>query len=125
MACGVKWQQVGRLDKALRKLRGAGFGAGSDVYDQIYAVRGRIMSQVGFKFPRSALRLLALVGLSPGKLNLFLDIEAGFFTVARTDKNAQPVTRYVSDDVAMDLLRGRMTHDLFLELAAPETYYGE
>lgn len=125
MGCGVKWEQIGQLDKALRKLRIAGLGPGSDVYEQLWRVRGRVFGQIGYKFPREVIQLLRFVGLSPGKIILFFDIEAGYMTVATAAPNAAPVSKYISDDLAITLLKHGLTHEIEEDLMAPDPYIGE
>lgn len=125
MACGVKWQQIEELDRALRSLTRAGLGPGSDVYNALYKIRGRVFGQIGYKFPREVSLLLKLVGLSPGEIRLFHDIEAGWLVETRAAPGAPPVRKYVSDDIATTLLKGGLTHKLEQELLEPDTYYGE
>lgn len=125
MGCGVKWQQISELDRALGSLTRAGLGPGSDVYDALYKIRGRVFGQVGYKFPREVTLLLKLVGLSPGDIRLFHDIEAGWLVEARAAPNTTPIRKYISDDIATTLLKGGLTHELEEFLMAPDTYSGE
>ena len=125
MGCGVKWQQIGELDKALGKLRRAGMGPGDPAYDALWGVRGRVFGQVGYKFPRSVISLLRLIGLSPGEVRLFFDIEAGWLTQARHGPGQPWAYHYVPDDVAITLLTGGLTHELEDRLMEPDTYLGE
>ena len=125
MACGVKWQQIKELDRALRSLRLAGFGPGTDVYNEIYRIRGKVFGQIGFKFPRTVTSLIKLVGLSPGVIHLWHDVESGFMVEARRKPSAPPVYKYVSDNIAIIILKRELTHELEEFLMTPDTYYGE
>lgn len=125
MGCGVKWQQIGELDRALRSLQRAGLGPGSDVYNYLYKVRGRVFGQIGYKYPREVSLILKLIGLSPGEIRLFHDIESGWLVEARAEPGAAPVRKYVSDDIATTLLKGGLTHELEDYLLTPDNYIGE
>jgi len=125
MGCGVKWQQVQELDRALGSLRRAGLGPGDYAYNELWKIRGRVFGQIGYKFPRAVTLLLNLVALSPGSIKLFHDVEAGWLVEARAKPGAQVVRRYVSDDIATTLLTGKLTHELEEFLMAPDPYIGE
>ena len=125
MGCGVRWQQIQELDRALGALRRAGLGPGNDVYNALYGIRGRVFGQIGYKYPRTVTLLAKLLALSPGSVKLWHDIEAGWMTEARKEPAAPPVYKYVPDDVAITILKGQMTHELELELMTPDTYIGE
>ena len=125
MGCGVKWQQIGELDRALSALRRAGLGPGFDVYNQLYAIRGRVFGQVGFKYPRTVSLLARLLAMSPGSIKLWHDIEAGWMVEAREKTGAPPVYRRVSDDVAVAILKKELTPELEAELMKPDEYLGE
>ena len=125
MGCGVFWQQVGEIDRALRSLRVQGIGPGFGPYQELWKLRGRLMGQIGFKVPRQIQLLLRIAGLSPGSIDLWYDVESGWYTDARVSAGAPAVRRRVSDDVAVALLRGELTHELELELMAPDYYVGE
>jgi hypothetical protein len=125
MGCGVKWQQIGELDRALGVLRRAGLGPGAEIYNQLYSLRGRVFAQVGFKYPRTVSLLLKLIGLSPGTIKLWHDVESGWLAEARRTPSAPPVYKYVSDDIAAKILKKELTHELEEFLMTPDTYAGE
>ena len=125
MGCGVKWQQIGELDKALGRLSFRGMGVGNPAYDQLNKIRGRVFKQVGFKYPREVTLLLKLIGLSPGVVSVWFDIEAGWMSEARTKPGAPPVYKSIPADTGIDILQGKLTHELEASLMTPDDYYGE
>ena len=125
MGCGVFWHQVGELDRALGALRIGGISELSAPYRQLSSLRGKLMKQVGFKFPREVQLVMRLVGLSPGTIKLWHDVESGWMAEARTGPGAPPVYRSVTDAVAITILKGELTHELEAELMTPDPYIGE
>lgn len=125
MGCGVFWQQVHRLDESLGSMRVSGILTTSGPYKELYALRGKLMAQIGFKFPREITMLLKLIGLSPGTITLWHDIESGFMSEARAYPDAPPVYKRVSDEVAMTILKMEVTKELEAELLTPDEYLGE
>ncbi len=79
----------------------------------------------GFKYPRPMTLLIKLVGLSPGTIHLWHDGESGFFTEARAKEGAPPIYHHVTDEVAIKILKGELTHELEAELMKPDEYIGE
>ena len=126
MGCGVYWQQVREVERALGALRphlaipGVGEALGT-----LTSLRGELLAKVGFKFPRTISQILKLAGLSPGTVTLWHDIESGWMTEARVKPGAPPVYHYVNDDVALAILKGELTHELEAELMTPDDYIGE
>lgn len=125
MACGVKQQQLNELDRALGALERAGLGPGTGPYDTLAATRTVVSDQIGYKFPRQVSFMSLFSGLSPGTVRLFHDIEAGWLTEGRAEPGAPVARRYVSDQVAITLLTGKLTHELAEFLMTPDTYIGE
>lgn len=119
------YNQLNEIGRALRVLRGAGFLEDSSVYKTLYSLRGKIVSQIGIKFPRVPSLLSLLAGLSPGEIRVWHDAESGFFTEARVSEGALPVYHHVSDAVAVQVLKGELTHELEAELMKPDEYLGE
>ena len=111
MGCGVLYQQLREIEKALGAVRRAGFDPTSDVYQQIYKVRSQIIGQYLPKMPRSLTQLVRLTGLSPGVLALWHDTETGFMVEAREHPGAPPVYHRVDEDVVDDILAGRHIHE--------------
>ena len=114
MGCGVFWQQVNEIDSALRTMRKFGVPEGMPAFNVLGAQRSKLMAQVGFKFPRSILQLIRIVGLSPGVIALFLDVEAGFMSEARPTPSSPPVYKMVPGETAAKILK----HDISPELEA-------
>jgi len=125
MGCGVANRQIRELDRALSTMRRFGIDELSGPFRQLSAQRGKLLSQVGFKFPRTISSLLKLLGLSPGTITLWHDVESGWMSEAREKPGAPPVYKAVTDEVAMALLKGELTKELEQVLMAPDDYYGE
>ena len=125
MGCGVYWQQIGELDRAMGVMRRAGISELSAPYQKLFEVKGKLFGQIGLKFPRSAIQLLRLVALSPGIIALWLDVEAGWMSEGRVKPGAPPVYHSITDEQAIALLTGGLTKELELKLLAPDPYLGE
>lgn len=125
MGCGVYWQQIGELEKALGTMRRFGIEETDPAYQALFGKRGALLVQVGRKFPRSAMQLRLIPGFSPGVISLWHDVESGFFAEARVTPRAPPVYRAVSDEVAMAILKKEVTPELEKELMTPDPYIGE
>ncbi len=126
MGCGVYWKQIREVEKAINSLKPhINIPGVSDATKELYAIRGRLMKTVGFKFPRTISQILKLAGLSPGTITLWHDIESGWMTEAREKPRAPPVYHYVKDEVALKILKGELTHELEVELMTPDDYLGE
>lgn len=127
MGCGTKEQydSLGRVDSALKLLSRAGVGFENPVYTQLYKARGAILGNLGVRVPRSVTSLLSILGLSPGKVDLFFDADYGWVTVARGSTEAPPVYRVVPDETAVKIIQRSLTHEDFEQLKAPDDYLGE
>lgn len=125
MGCGVYWSQVREIERALSTLRRYNIPVMSEAYQKLYSIRGRLLAQVGVKFPRIPSLLSILLGLSPGVIKLWHDPESGWLTEARAKPGAAPVYHHVTDEVAMVLLKRELTHELEAELLTPDEYLGE
>ncbi len=126
MGCGVLWNQINEIDRALRVLKPHLQLPGMfDAYNLLNAQRGKLLAQVGLKFPRTILQLLRLTGLSPWSIAVFHDLEAGWLVEARVKPGTPPVYHYVSDAVATQILGGGLTHELEAQLMTPDEYLGE
>jgi len=124
MGCGVWWTQINELDRAMGSLRRLGLDQ-LPAFGQLSALRGQLMKQIGFKYPRTVSLLAKLAGLSPGEIKLWHDAEAGFMAEARATPGALPVYHHVSDDEAAEILRGEISRETHDRLMAPDDYYGE
>ena len=126
MGCGVYWQQIREVERALGGLRPHMEIPGVfDAMSALTSIRGELLKRVGFKYPRTISQILELAGLSPGTVTLWHDVESGWLTEARVKPGAPPVYHYVKDDVALAILKGEMTHELEAELMTPDDYLGE
>ena len=125
MGCGVYWNQVREIERALGTMRTYGISELSPAYLQLSSVRGKLLRQVGLKAPRGIIPLLKLAGLSPGEITIFHDLEAGWLAMSRERPGATPVYHYVSDEIAMTILKGDITHEDFETLKVPDPYAGE
>jgi len=119
------YRQINEIQRTLRVLTRAGFGPLTEPYQAVYKLQGDLLGKLGLRVPKSMLSLLKLTGLSPGSVSVWHDAESGWFTEARERDGAPPVYHHVSDDTAMTILRGEMTHELEAELMKPDEYQGE
>jgi len=120
MGCGVYWQQVNEINKALSTMRKYGISEVSPAFQQLSSIRGKLMAQVGFKFPRILSLLVKLSGFSPGIIKLWHDGEAGWMSEARTRPGAPPIYKAASDEVAMAILKEEITPELEERLLTPD-----
>ena len=125
MGCGVYWQQIHEVDRALDVFRIYGIPELSDAYRTVYGLRAKLLAQVGVKFPRTVTQLLRLVGFSPGVFALWHDVESGWMSEARARPGAPPVYKSASDEVAMAILKQELTPELEAQLLTPDEYLGE
>lgn len=119
------YRQVTEIDRALKVLRLNGILEDSLPYKSLYSLRGKILKQIGIKFPRVPSLLKLVAGLSPGTIKVWHDAESGFMSEARAKEGAPPVYKHVTDEVAVSILKGELTHELELELMTPDEYIGE
>ena len=125
MGCGIYWGQLKEIERALSTMKMCGIPEVSDAYQKLYGIRGKLLAQVGFKFPRTVISLLKLAGLSPGTITVWHDIESGWMSEARERPGAPPVYKRVSDEVAMAILKKEVTPELEKQLLTPDDYLGE
>lgn len=115
-----QYRELRELDRALGTMRKFGILESSDSYKALFGIRGKLMSQLGFKIPRPFTLIAKLAGLSPGTVNLWHDAESGWISEARSRPGAPPVYRSIGDEVAMAIIKGELTHEAFLFLQVPE-----
>jgi len=125
MGCGVYWQQIKEIDRALSTLRKYKIPELSDAYQILSNNRQYLLGQMGIKLPRTITQLIRLVGFSPGTITLWHDVEQGFMTEARARPSALPVYKKASDEVAMAILQRNITDELEKDLLTPDPYLGE
>ena len=123
----LKYQarEIDRLELTLSRMRLEGIPKLSTPFRAVSDALSGIRSQFGFKIPRPVSLLVKLYGLSPGTITLWHDAESGFFTEAREKPGVPPVYHHVTDDVAMTILKGELTHELETTLMTLDPYIGE
>ena len=119
------YAQLDEINRALKVLKLNNILEDSLPFKQLYSLRGKLMSQLGLKIPRVTSLLKLVAGLSPGEIRCWHDAESGWFTEARERPGAPPVYRHVSDEVAVAVLKGEVTHELEVMLMKPDDYLGE
>lgn len=120
-----QYRQVDEIDRGLDIMRLHGISEISDPYQMLSGLRGKLLAQVGIKFPRPVSLLLKLIGLSPGVIKVWHDAESGWMSEARARPGAPPVYKRASDEVAMAILKREVTPELQKELLTPDPYLGE
>jgi len=119
------YRQLQEVDRAMSALRLRGIPITNPAMSGLSAIRGKLLAQIGIKYPRVISLLAKIIALSPGSIKLWHDVESGWMTEARRKPGAPPVYRSVDDDVAAMLVRGEMTHELEESLMTPDEYIGE
>lgn len=125
MGCGIYWQQVRQVDSALETMRRYGIPETSEAYQTLWGQKGRLMAQVGQKFPRETLQMKLITALYSPLIRLWHDIEQGWMVEAREKPGAPPVYKSVNDELAMAILKGEVTHEVEEALVTPDDYLGE
>ena len=116
---------LNEIERAKATLLKAGYGVLDPPYMNLLRAGRMSLVNFGFKMPRPMTFIIKLVGLSPGMVTLWHDGESGWFTEARTKPGAPPVYKAASDEVAMAILKGELTHELEATLMTPDPYIGE
>ena len=124
MGCGVYWQQIKELDRALSTLRKYKIPELSDAYQILSNVRIDLLGKMGIKIPRTITQVIRLFGFSPGSIALWHDVEEGWLTEARREPTSLPVYKIVSDDIAMAVLQRQITDELEEYLLTPDPHLG-
>lgn len=120
-----QYRGLNELERTLKVLTKAGFGPLSEPFEAVSALRGKLLGQLGLKAPKPMSLLKLLAGLSPGTIKVWHDAESGWFSEAREKPGAPPVYQHISDEVAMAILKGELTHELEMTLMTPDEYLGE
>jgi len=116
---------LSKLESSMRSLERAGLGPATEPYQILSRARRAIWESVGIRQPKLTQLLLQIIGLSPGTIRVFHDAETGWFTEAREKPGDPPIYHQVSDVVAAQILKGKLTHELEAELMTPDEYLGE
>jgi hypothetical protein len=125
MGCGVYWQQINELEKAMKTMGRFGIEESDPAYKALLTKRGALMAEVGRKFPREITPMSEeMVFLSPA-IRLWHDVESGWMSEARERPGAPPVYHYVKDEVAMAILKKEVTPELEQVLLTRDDYIGE
>lgn len=106
-------------------MRSAGISELAPEYMKLNKQLGGLIMHTGYKFPRGLTLIRMLLGLSPGEVRLWHDNELGWQSEARAKPGAIPVMKSVSDEIAMTILKGELTHELEDYLMTPDPYLGE
>jgi len=125
MGCGVYWQQVHEVDRALDTMKKFGVPKTNPAYQTLWAKRGELMGKVGNKFARTWDWLTFLAGESPGVIRLAHDVECGWFAEARIEPKAPPIYHPLTDEEAMAILRNEIPSELHDKLFTRDEYLGE
>lgn len=126
MGCGAYFDQLHEIERAISSLQPhvdlPGIG---DALKTLQASRAELLAKIGIKFPRTITQILKLIGLSPGSLVVYHDVEGGWLVAARKHEGAPPAYHYVDDATAVKLLSGGLDHELEDWLMTPDNYAGE
>lgn len=125
MGCGVYWQQVHEVERALSVMERYGVSPTDPGYLSVQKQRASLVAQIGQKFPRTFFQVAKSFGMSPGVITLWEDVESGWLAEARVRPGAPPVYHYVEDEVAMAILKREVTPEMREYLFAPDPYIGE
>jgi len=126
MPCQYAWYQVRQVEQAVSGLvPHITFPFVSEAIRKLSSLRGQLLGNIGLKAPRTISAILKLIGLSPGTITLWFDVEGGWMIEGRPTPESTPIYRYVGDELAMTLLKGELTHELEYYLFTPDDYIGE
>jgi len=125
MGCGIYWQQVHEVERALDVMRKYGVPETSEAYQTLWGERGELLSKVGVKSGRVADWIMDWATWSPARVRLGHDPEFGWFAVAIEKPGAPPIYHRVSDEEAMAILKNQVTPELKQRLLTPDEYLGE
>ena len=114
------FRAIRKLDRSVNSLQRAGLGPGFDAFDVLTRTRSELLRSIGLKQPKVTSMLLKILGLSPGSIKVFHDAEEGFFTEARPSPGAPAVIKLISDETAIAILKGELTHELEEQLLIPD-----
>lgn len=120
-----QYYQLHEVERALGVMEKYGISPTDPGYLRAWQERGAILERVGFKQPRTFFQIAKAFGMSPGVITLWEDVEAGWMSEARAKPGAPPVYHYVSDEVAMAILKKEVTPEMREYLFTPDPYLGE
>ena len=120
-----QYAEVQRLDEQLRLMRQWGVSPTDPGYIALRTAHAQASFKVGLVLPRTSTLVQDLWGFSPGIIRLFNDAELGWMVEARTKPGAQPVYKYVSNEIAEKIVKRQITPELETFLMTPDDYIGE
>jgi len=120
-----QYAEVQRLDEQLRLMRQWGVSPTDPGYIALRTAHAQASFKVGLVLPRTSTLVQDLWGFSPGIIRLFNDAELGWMVEARTKPGAQPVYKYVSNEIAEKIVKRQITPELETFLMTPDDYLGE
>ena len=109
----------------MKALRLSGILPTNPAAQALSKLRGALMGKLGFRAPRTTSAILKLVGLSPGTITTWFDVEGGWLSEARVKEGAPPIYHWIDEQTAMTILKGELTHELEDRLMTPNVYVGE
>jgi hypothetical protein len=119
------YRALKKTDGTILKIQGSFYPDAIPNYLNLSRLRGELYTSIGFRVPKFMQLVIKLIGLSPGEVKLWFDAECGFFTEARAYTGAPPVYHIVTDEVAIAIVKGELTHELEAVLMTPDEYMGE
>lgn len=125
MGCGVYWQQVKEVERALKTMKKFGIGEEDPAYITVMEKRNELLVNLGVKLPRAPIDLMPTVWVSPESFRAWLDPEVGWVVMAKRRDGAPPVYHNVRDEVAIAVIKKELTPQLKEELLTPDEYLGE
>ena len=120
MGCSVWGKQISEVDKALNVLKNNGIDVFSNPFKILDLSRTKLLANIGVKLPRIVQLLVRFVGFSPGVIALYHDIESGFMSEARRTPRSEPAYHFVSDDIAVKILKHDISDELEEFLMTPD-----
>jgi len=107
-----QFAELQRIDSAIGTLRSLGLSPLDDAFRALTQARGAALGKLGLTAPRTSTLLKVIIGLSPGKLTLFLDAERGWLVEGIIRPGAVPVYHYVGEGLASRILLEDLTPEI-------------
>lgn len=120
-----QYAELDRLKRDLAALERWGVSVTDPGYQNLMEATATAYEKIGLLRPRLTTLVSTRRGLSPGEIKLFADAELGWMAESRVKPGAQPVYKYVSDDIAEKVVKGVVTKELEEFLMTPDDYIGE
>ena len=120
-----QYAELDRLKRDLAALERWGVSVTDPGYQNLMEATATAYEKIGLLRPRLTTLVSTRRGLSPGEIKLFADAELGWMVEARTKPGAQPVYKYVSNEIAEKIVKRQITPELETFLMTPDDYLGE